>query len=89
LRARAGARLAIKLVNGLAEPTTLAFPGLRAANSFLAFGKPSLAAGAAAQAVVVPAESVRAFLVAQKLTPVSASPEDINASVVRVICVRK
>jgi peptidoglycan hydrolase-like protein with peptidoglycan-binding domain len=42
----------------------------------------------AAQAVLAPADAVRAFLAAHKVTPASGSP-DIKASVVRIICVRK
>lgn len=45
-------------------------------------------AAPAAQAVLAPADAVRAFLVAHKVTPASGSP-DIKASVVRIICVRK
>jgi FtsP/CotA-like multicopper oxidase with cupredoxin domain len=38
LRVRQGAPLRIRLVNHLAEPTTLSFPGLRAANALAGFG---------------------------------------------------
>jgi hypothetical protein len=41
-----------------------------------------------AQAVLAPAETVRAFLKANKVTPAS-EPSDAKAAVVRVICVRK
>ena len=43
---------------------------------------------AAAQAVLAPAEAVRAFLTANKVTPASGSV-DAKAAVVRIICVRK
>jgi peptidoglycan hydrolase-like protein with peptidoglycan-binding domain len=42
----------------------------------------------AAQAVLAPAETVRAFLKANKVTPASGS-SDAKAAVVRIICVRK
>ncbi len=51
-----------------------------------------LQAGAAgAQAAMVPAEAIRAFLLAQSIAPASGrtSIEHAKASVVRVICVRK
>jgi hypothetical protein len=53
--------------------------------------KPGTVAGpsaAAAQAVLAPAETVRAFLKANSVTPASES-SDAKAAVVRVICVRK
>jgi hypothetical protein len=53
--------------------------------------KPATVAGPsapAAQAVLTPAETVRAFLKANKVTPAS-EPSDAKAAVVRVICVRK
>ncbi len=55
--------------------------------------KPSVLAGpaAAAQAMVVPAETVRNFLEANYVAPASGRPgvENAKASMVRVICVRK
>jgi hypothetical protein len=53
--------------------------------------KPGTVAGpsaAAAQAVLAPAETVRAFLKANSVTPASES-SDARAAVVRIICVRK
>ncbi|GAB1717697.1 MAG: Peptidoglycan-binding domain 1 [Nitrobacter sp.] len=53
--------------------------------------KPATVAGPAvqtAEAVLAPAETVRAFLKANKVTPASES-SDAKAAVVRVICVRK
>ena len=53
-------------------------------------GSPALDAGllAAAQAVLAPAEAIRAFLVANKVTATGGA-SDVKASVVRIICVRK
>jgi hypothetical protein len=38
---------------------------------------------------MVPVESIRAFLQAQRVAPVAVDNTAINQSVVRVICVRK
>jgi hypothetical protein len=53
--------------------------------------RPSVVAGAGAgqAAVMVPVESIRAFLQAQRVAPVAVDNTAINQSVVRVICVRK
>jgi hypothetical protein len=48
-----------------------------------------IGAGASQAAVMVPVESIRAFLQAQRVAPVAADNTAINQSVVRVICVRK
>jgi peptidoglycan hydrolase-like protein with peptidoglycan-binding domain len=47
--------------------------------------------GAGAQAAMVPSEAIRTFLSAQSIAPASggASIDDVKASVVRVICVRR
>ncbi len=55
--------------------------------------KPAAVAGATgtplpAQAVLVPADSVRAFLKARGVTPVSGAP-DAKAAALRLVCVRK
>ena len=59
----------------------------------LALLKPVVVAGPssaapAAQAVLAPAEAIRAFLVANKVTATGGA-SDVKASVVRIICVRK
>ena len=53
LRVRHGAPLSLKFVNGLGEPTALAFPGLRAPVANLVYGKP-LAPGASLEVAFVP-----------------------------------
>ena len=59
------------------------------------FGTPVVAAAgtsvAPARARIIPAESIRLFLDAQKLPPVTAryGLDSAKASLVRVICVRK
>jgi peptidoglycan hydrolase-like protein with peptidoglycan-binding domain len=60
----------------------------------LALLKPVVVAGPsnaapAAQAVLAPADTVRAFLAANKVTTTDGASSDAKASVVRVICVRK
>ncbi len=57
IRVRAGGRLSLKLVNGLAEPTSLAFPGLRALNAAVELGKPSVAPGASLDIAFAPPHS--------------------------------
>ncbi len=60
LRVRQGALLKLKLVNKLPQPTTLSFPGLRAANAFLGVGgltQPPVAAGAAQEIRFAPPDS--------------------------------
>ena len=54
-------------------------------------GMVDLRPGTTAQATMVPAETIRAFLSAQNVTPAggAASLDNAKASVVRVICVRK
>jgi hypothetical protein len=59
----------------------------------LALLKPVVVAGPssaapAAQAALAPAEAIRAFLVANKVTATGGA-SDVKASVVRIICVRK
>jgi hypothetical protein len=61
--------------------------------SGLALLKPVVVAGPssaapAAQAVLAPAEAIRTFLVANKVTATGGA-SDVKASVVRIICVRK
>ncbi|SHK63203.1 Putative peptidoglycan binding domain-containing protein [Bradyrhizobium lablabi] len=82
----------------LAPPPALGFSGAAALDgdgkfAGIALLKPALVAGPpnstpAAQAVVVPADTVREFLKANGVNAAGASP-DAKAAVVRVICVRK
>jgi hypothetical protein len=52
--------------------------------------KPSIGAGGATQAAtLVPADAIRAFLLAQHVKPAAAAGQAADQSVVRVICVRK
>jgi hypothetical protein len=52
--------------------------------------KPSIGAGGATQAAtLVPADAIRAFLLAQHVKPAAAAGQAGDQSVVRVICVRK
>jgi FtsP/CotA-like multicopper oxidase with cupredoxin domain len=60
LRLRKGEDLKLRLVNGLAEPTALSFPGLRAANASAGYGgltQPRLAPGASADLRFTPPDS--------------------------------
>jgi FtsP/CotA-like multicopper oxidase with cupredoxin domain len=60
LRVRQGEPLRIRFANNLAEPTTLSFPGLRAANAFAGFGgltQPPLAPGGKAEIAFTPPDS--------------------------------
>ena len=60
LRLRKGEDLKLRLVNGLAEPTALSFPGLRAANTSAGYGgltQPRLAPGASADLRFTPPDS--------------------------------
>jgi hypothetical protein len=97
-------RARLLAASGLArtiEPApTLGFSGAAALNSDgrlagLVQIKPQVVAGPAAaatgiQAVVVPIETLRDFLTAQKLPPAARTEtQDAKASIVRVICVRK
>jgi hypothetical protein len=81
----------------LSPPPALGFSGAAALDSDgkfagIALLKPSLVAGppnaAPAQAALVPADTVRAFLKANGVIASGGSP-DARTSVVRVICVRK
>ena len=60
IRVRQGEALKLRLVNKLAQPTTLSFPGLRAANAFLGIGgltQPPVAPGAAQDIRFAPPDS--------------------------------
>ncbi len=60
LRLKKGEELALRIANGLAEPTTLCFAGLRAANAVAGYGGltgPGLAPGASADIRFVPPNS--------------------------------
>ena len=60
IRVRQGETLKLKLVNKLSQPTTLSFPGLRAANAVLGIGgltQPPVAAGASQDIRFAPPDS--------------------------------
>jgi hypothetical protein len=81
--------------NGAAQPLdpapALSFAGAAALDGEAKFVGMVDVRGAGTQAAMVPAEAIRSFLSAQSIAPASggASIDDVKASLVRVICVRK